>query len=198
MNVCSSLEDLILAWRSKPRTSSPSPSIFDSTLSKYGDFQPTNVRSHQNWVLVNNERVWMSPVRVKVEEEVEVIGDRRWRFMRNPHLLLQVVKSVMEVTNYRFVLFTSGYEPLEDAATTLLLRSKKMKILGLKCKLDQNMASYLLKMSKRAKVQPLSGLGYDDVALGLGEEAPHSQLLNVTFEGDLKLVKIRGQAMQMV
>ena len=35
--------------------------------------------------------------------------------------------------------------------------SKKMKILGLKWKLDQNMASYLLKRSKRAKVQPLSG-----------------------------------------
>ncbi|KAL8205848.1 hypothetical protein R6Q57_009399 [Mikania cordata] len=34
-------------------------------------------------------------------------------------LLLQVLQSVLETTNYRFILFSSGYEPL-DAATRLL------------------------------------------------------------------------------
>ncbi|KAL4561901.1 hypothetical protein LXL04_034084 [Taraxacum kok-saghyz] len=46
------------------------------TKKQYGDFQPTNVRPHQDWVLVNNERVWVSPLRVKVEEEV--IGERSY------------------------------------------------------------------------------------------------------------------------
>ncbi|CAH1424284.1 unnamed protein product [Lactuca virosa] len=40
-------------------------------------------------------------------------------FMKKPHLLLQVLGSVVEVTNYRFILFTSGYGPL-DAATRFL------------------------------------------------------------------------------
>ncbi|KAI3699074.1 hypothetical protein L2E82_43090 [Cichorium intybus] len=40
-------------------------------------------------------------------------------FIRKPHLLLEVLESVIKVTNYRFVLFTSGYEPL-DAATRWL------------------------------------------------------------------------------
>lgn len=40
-------------------------------------------------------------------------------FMRKPHLLLHVLKSVLEVTSYRFILFSSGYGPL-DAATRVL------------------------------------------------------------------------------
>lgn len=49
------------------------------TKKMYDDYQPHNVRPHQDWVIVNNERVWVSPVRLKVEQDVEVIGERRWR-----------------------------------------------------------------------------------------------------------------------
>ncbi|CAH1447642.1 unnamed protein product [Lactuca virosa] len=37
------------------------------------------------------------------------------RFMTKPHLLLQVMGSVVEVTNYQFILFTFGYGPLNAA-----------------------------------------------------------------------------------
>ncbi|PWA48346.1 UDP-glucuronosyl/UDP-glucosyltransferase [Artemisia annua] len=40
-------------------------------------------------------------------------------FMRKPQLLLRVLQSVIEVSSYRFILFSSRYEPL-DAATRML------------------------------------------------------------------------------
>ncbi|KAI3770330.1 hypothetical protein L6452_01458 [Arctium lappa] len=40
-------------------------------------------------------------------------------FMRKPQLFLHVLQSVLEVTSYRFILFSSGYGPL-DAATRVL------------------------------------------------------------------------------
>ncbi|KVI10997.1 UDP-glucuronosyl/UDP-glucosyltransferase [Cynara cardunculus var. scolymus] len=40
-------------------------------------------------------------------------------FMRKPQLLLHVLQSVLEITSYRFILFSSGYGPL-DAATRVL------------------------------------------------------------------------------
>nr|XP_043622909.1 sterol 3-beta-glucosyltransferase UGT80B1 [Erigeron canadensis] len=40
-------------------------------------------------------------------------------FMRKPQLLIQVLQSVIEVTSYRFILFSSGHGPL-DAATSVL------------------------------------------------------------------------------
>lgn len=46
---------------------------------RYGDYPPNKVRPHQDWLLINNERVWVSPPRVKIEEEVEITGVRRWR-----------------------------------------------------------------------------------------------------------------------
>ncbi|KAL4590560.1 hypothetical protein LXL04_003493 [Taraxacum kok-saghyz] len=44
---------------------------------KYDVFQPMNVRPHQDWFSVNNERVWVSPVREEIEEDVKVIWERR-------------------------------------------------------------------------------------------------------------------------
>lgn len=40
-------------------------------------------------------------------------------FMRKPQLLLRVLQSVIELSSYRFILFSSGYGPL-DAATRIL------------------------------------------------------------------------------
>ncbi|XP_076901796.1 uncharacterized protein LOC143556342 [Bidens hawaiensis] len=40
-------------------------------------------------------------------------------FMKKPKLLLHVLQSVIETTNYRFILFTSGYGPLDAAARSL-------------------------------------------------------------------------------
>ncbi|PIA25440.1 hypothetical protein AQUCO_11400011v1 [Aquilegia coerulea] len=36
-------------------------------------------------------------------------------FLRNSRAFLQVLEAVMEVTSYRFILFTAGYEPLDSA-----------------------------------------------------------------------------------
>ncbi|KAL4572993.1 hypothetical protein LXL04_019785 [Taraxacum kok-saghyz] len=46
---------------------------------KYDVFQPRDVRPHQDWISVNNERGWVSHVGVEVEEDVKVIWERRWR-----------------------------------------------------------------------------------------------------------------------
>ncbi|KAJ0501256.1 putative sterol 3-beta-glucosyltransferase [Helianthus annuus] len=40
-------------------------------------------------------------------------------FMRKPQLLLHVLQSVLKTTNYRFILFSSGYGPLDDATRLL-------------------------------------------------------------------------------
>ncbi|OMO92088.1 sterol 3-beta-glucosyltransferase-like protein [Corchorus olitorius] len=39
----------------------------------------------------------------------------RMGFMRNPQAFLQVLQTVLEITGYRFILFTDGYEPLDAA-----------------------------------------------------------------------------------
>ncbi|KAM0902769.1 hypothetical protein ACQ4PT_019057 [Festuca glaucescens] len=36
-------------------------------------------------------------------------------FLRNPKSFLMVIKAVIESTGYRFILFTSGYQPLDSA-----------------------------------------------------------------------------------
>lgn len=36
-------------------------------------------------------------------------------FLERPEALLKVIQVVLEITNFRFVLFTSGYEPLDEA-----------------------------------------------------------------------------------
>uniref|UniRef100_A0A2P2JRD9 Sterol 3-beta-glucosyltransferase UGT80A2 isoform X4 n=1 Tax=Rhizophora mucronata TaxID=61149 RepID=A0A2P2JRD9_RHIMU len=36
-------------------------------------------------------------------------------FLRNPQAFLWVIQAVLEMTNYRFILLTSGYEPLDEA-----------------------------------------------------------------------------------
>lgn len=48
-------------------------------------------------------------------------------FIKKPHLLLQVLESVIKVTNYRFVLFTSGYEPLDTATRVLATEAYSKK-----------------------------------------------------------------------
>lgn len=39
--------------------------------------------------------------------------------MRKPWLLLRVLQRVVELTNYRFILFSSGYGPLDTATRVL-------------------------------------------------------------------------------
>jgi hypothetical protein len=36
-------------------------------------------------------------------------------FLRNPKAFLMVIKAVIESTGHRFILFTSGYQPLDSA-----------------------------------------------------------------------------------
>ncbi|KAL4568958.1 hypothetical protein LXL04_024582 [Taraxacum kok-saghyz] len=45
---------------------------------RYESYKPEKVRPHQFWVMVNNERRWIPAARVKMEEEVEITGERRW------------------------------------------------------------------------------------------------------------------------
>ncbi|KAL4590646.1 hypothetical protein LXL04_003585 [Taraxacum kok-saghyz] len=45
---------------------------------RYESYKPEKVRPHQFWVMMNNERRWIPAARVKMEEEVEIIGERRW------------------------------------------------------------------------------------------------------------------------
>ena len=45
---------------------------------RYESYKPEKVRPHQFWVVVNNERRWIPAARVKMEEEVEITGERRW------------------------------------------------------------------------------------------------------------------------
>ena len=40
-------------------------------------------------------------------------------FLRNPREFLQVILTVLDMRNHRFILFTAGYEPL-DAAVKLI------------------------------------------------------------------------------
>ncbi|KAL4579888.1 hypothetical protein LXL04_016056 [Taraxacum kok-saghyz] len=44
---------------------------------QYGSYKPEKVTPHQFWVIVNNERTEIPAARVKMEEEVEIIGERR-------------------------------------------------------------------------------------------------------------------------
>ncbi|KAJ4717015.1 Sterol 3-beta-glucosyltransferase [Melia azedarach] len=44
-------------------------------------------------------------------------------FLKNPQAFLRVLQTVLQTTNYRFILFTAGYEPL-DAAIRLLASGK--------------------------------------------------------------------------
>ncbi|KAJ4823273.1 hypothetical protein Tsubulata_028449 [Turnera subulata] len=40
-------------------------------------------------------------------------------FLRNPRAFLQVLQTVLGITNYRFILFTAGYEPLDEAVKVI-------------------------------------------------------------------------------
>lgn len=40
-------------------------------------------------------------------------------FLKNPRAFLVVLKAVIEITNYRFILFSAGYQPLEAAIQSL-------------------------------------------------------------------------------
>lgn len=36
-------------------------------------------------------------------------------FLKDPQAFLHVLRTVLEITSYRFILFTAGYEPLDAA-----------------------------------------------------------------------------------
>lgn len=36
-------------------------------------------------------------------------------FLKNPQAFLRVLQTVIEITSYRFILFTAGFEPLASA-----------------------------------------------------------------------------------
>ena len=40
-------------------------------------------------------------------------------FLRNPREFLQVILTVLDITNYRFILFSAGYEPLDAAVKVI-------------------------------------------------------------------------------
>ncbi|CAL9102025.1 unnamed protein product [Musa textilis] len=44
-------------------------------------------------------------------------------FLKNPHAFLRVLKAVLDVTEHRFILFSSGYEPLEAAIQSIACES---------------------------------------------------------------------------
>lgn len=40
-------------------------------------------------------------------------------FLKDPHAFICVLQTVLKITNYRFILFTAGYEPLESVVRML-------------------------------------------------------------------------------
>lgn len=44
-------------------------------------------------------------------------------FLKNPHAFLRVLKAVLDVTEHRFILFSSGYEPLDAAIQSIACES---------------------------------------------------------------------------
>ncbi|CAL9771745.1 unnamed protein product [Musa acuminata subsp. burmannicoides] len=44
-------------------------------------------------------------------------------FLKNPHAFLRVLKAVLDVTEHRFILFSSGYEPLDAAIQSISCES---------------------------------------------------------------------------
>ena len=40
-------------------------------------------------------------------------------FMKNPMAFLRILESVIQITGYRFIILTAGYEPLEAAIHTI-------------------------------------------------------------------------------
>ncbi|KAJ6348401.1 hypothetical protein OIU76_004799 [Salix suchowensis] len=47
-------------------------------------------------------------------------------FLRNPQTFLQVIQTVLEITNYRFILLTAGYEPLDEAVQVIASESSHL------------------------------------------------------------------------
>ncbi|KAF0887954.1 hypothetical protein E2562_006879 [Oryza meyeriana var. granulata] len=57
-------------------------------------------------------------------------------FLRNPKAFLMVLKAVIEKTNYRFILFSSGYQPLDSAIQSIassLAQSRECQASPLHC-----------------------------------------------------------------
>ncbi|KAJ1419945.1 putative sterol 3-beta-glucosyltransferase UGT80A2 isoform [Sesbania bispinosa] len=44
-------------------------------------------------------------------------------FLKDPHAFICVLQTVLNTTNYRFILFTAGYEPLESAVRTVAVEA---------------------------------------------------------------------------
>ncbi|KAK9286929.1 hypothetical protein L1049_015337 [Liquidambar formosana] len=44
-------------------------------------------------------------------------------FLRNPQAFLRVLQSVLEITSYRFILFSAGYEPLNKAVRAIVVET---------------------------------------------------------------------------
>lgn len=40
-------------------------------------------------------------------------------FLKDPHSFIGVLQAVLSTTNYKFILFTGGYEPLESVVRTI-------------------------------------------------------------------------------
>lgn len=47
-------------------------------------------------------------------------------FLRNPQTFLQVIQTVLEITNFRFILFTASYEPLDEAVQVIATESSHL------------------------------------------------------------------------
>ena len=46
-------------------------------------------------------------------------------FLRNPEAFLMVLKAAIESTDYRFILFSSGYQPLDSAIQSIASSAPK-------------------------------------------------------------------------
>lgn len=44
-------------------------------------------------------------------------------FLKNPQAFLRLLQTVMEITGYRFILFTAGYMPLDTAVRAIVAES---------------------------------------------------------------------------
>ncbi|XP_050210577.1 uncharacterized protein LOC126660906 isoform X3 [Mercurialis annua] len=44
-------------------------------------------------------------------------------FLKHPQAFLWVIQTVMEITDFKFILFTSGYEPLDDAVKVIATKT---------------------------------------------------------------------------
>lgn len=54
-------------------------------------------------------------------------------FLKDPHLFICVLQTVLEMTNFRFILFTAGYKPLESVVHMFANETSDQRCLSEDC-----------------------------------------------------------------